>query len=442
MACDKADAGITIELPRHDVEISPISSDIRMRKRNYMHAQFEVSEAAGKLLSEEHTSYTQSRINMQGEPAKRMVMLDDAVTFNRSLDGKTVANVELQDARKVLLNGTVEKSFKDVDAQEIIEYLLGQYEDPYIVIDGYNFINPGDADITATTSWFFESEAGADTDELNVDIDPFGLGTAIVDTLGFIDAESAGAYTFDFNGETVLEAMQEVMDDFGLSWWVDIDGILQIGPDGGSGQAVAKASGDNNIALARYTVTQDTKTTNAVQINVPVVNINDARAYSSMNVHATQAIAESKAPELDGSLHIVSPDRSFASLSQLERVATRTLFREVMEDMSGSMVINGLASSDKEAIRNLDVGDYFVVDNGVEGDCNEDVITGLFMVTSVHHKASPRNGWEITIEVAAIPNPKNLVTNSVLYDATEDKEYESFDAYKGSGGDDLNVGSP
>lgn len=444
MTCGR-DSGITIELPRHGVEVRPKETDLRMKQRHYARGEFVMTEAAGQLVAETHNELTLAFLKIDGEVAHRMVLIGDAVSFNESLEETTVASVSLQDGRKVLATESVEKSFKDVDAEEVMDYLFDKRRDPENVITGYNFINPGDGEITATTSWFFESDGGIldqEPGQVNLDLDPFGLGTQIVDHLGFLDEESLGAYTFDFEGETVLEAMQQVMDDFELNWWVDNDGVIQIGPEGAKGQAVAKASGDNKIALSRYTVTQDTKTTNAVQVNVPVVNINDAQAYSSVNVNATQAIAESRAPGIDGSLFIISPDRSFSSLSHLERVASRRLYREVMDDTSGSMVINGLASSDIEALRNLDVGDFFGVEAGVEADCNQNVITGLFMVTSVHHKAGPRKGWEITIEVGRVPNPANLQTNSVLYDALEDKEYDSFAAYQGSGGDNLDVGSP
>lgn len=442
MTCGPHD-GITIELPRHGVEVRPLETDLRMRRRHYSRAQFKLQEEAGRLLARYSESKTLAYIKVDGEPAHRMMIPQDGITFERDLNDTVICNLDLLDARKVLAQGSVEKSFKDVDAERIVRYLLEQRHDPEGLIQGYEFVREGDAEITATTSFFFISEpyslseAGDDDAEFNpdFDLDPFGLGTRIVDHLGW--AERLGAYTFDFEGETILSAFEEAMNQFGLNWWVEDDGTLYIGPDGSRGQILSSRSGGNEVALSRYTVTTNAKVTNAVQLHATVMQREEVTAEDVQSQNrvakpekkSTRAIAEAYAPEITGDLMIKESSQSFDSLAELEDAATRHLYQEVMDDTSGSLEINGLASTNIEGIRDLDVGDYFIAGPGIEDDCNREVITGMFLVTSVHHRAGPRKGWQIGVEVTRIPNPERLRSVSTFYDPQTDRNYESLRTY-------------
>lgn len=433
MSCSSRDI-FSIELPRHDVEVLAKETDLRIRRRHYARASFQLTEEAGKVIERYHENNTLATVNVNQEVGHRMVIPQDGISFEDDLNSNTIANVDLLDARKVLSQESIEKSFKDVSAEDIVEFLLDRRHDPEGVILDHEFINPGDRNLTETTSWFFESGTEDEPpspnfeENLDLDIDPFGLGTDIAGFFGV--GEELGAYTFNFGGETILEAMQEVMNAFGLNWWVENDGTLYIGPDGTQSQLVASRSGHNEIALSRYTVTRAAKTTNAVQLHGSVLSMGDVPRYiTRQRGKAPKVIAEAVDPNISGTLLIDEVSQPFDSLEDLETISSRRLYQEVMDDTSGSAEINGLASTDVAALRELNVGDYFFAGPGIEADCNEEVVIGLFMITSVQHLSDPRRGWNISIEVSRIPNPAEMQTTSVLYDPLEDKEYEDLSAY-------------
>jgi hypothetical protein len=53
----------------------------------------------------------------------------------------------------------------------------------------------------------------------------------------------------------------------------------------------------------------------------------------------------------------------------------------------------------------------------------------MFLVTSIHHRAGPRKGWQISVEVTRIPNPERLRSVSTFYDPQTDRDYESLRTY-------------
>lgn len=430
MACESADV-FSIEFPRSGAEVLVQEADVRIERRHYARARFSLTEVAARELDEFHNVNTLAFVNVNQERGHRMVVPQDGITYDTDTGGDTVANVDLLDARQVLAQQSIEKHFKDVDVRDIVEFLLGERHDPEGVIQGFEFIEEGDEELTATTSWFFESgpdQPGEGLSGLDLSLDPFDMGTGIARFFGV--AERLGAYTYNFQGETILEAMEEIMGDFGLNWWVSNSGILYIGPDGTNSQLLGSQSGDNAVALSRYTVTESSKTIDTVQLNGSALSLDDVPVQiRRSNKKAPRIIAEARAENINGTENAIAVNQSFDSLEDLERKAKARLYQELMDDISGSMEVNGLASQDTTALRNLNVGDYFAAGEGIESDCNEDVVTGLFLVTSVHHIMNEREGWNITVELGRIPHPESIVSTSVVYDPLTDKDYDSLQAY-------------
>lgn len=426
MTCGPVE-GITIEIPTTGVEVRPTDIDIREQKRAFARGQFELTEAAGKAIDQNAPEAATVLIKVDNEPTYRMYLPNDAISYETSLQNDTVAKLSVLDARQVLRRGSIEKSFGDTTPRDIVDYIIGEKDDPDGIIQGYEFIDEESSELElnlATTGLApesiqnFQISAGQAVDGF-LDIDHFHDET-----------DYAG---FNFDGESPLEAMQETMSEFAVNWFVDDDGILYIGMDGARSQLTGTVAGDNELALSRYTVTKESKTTNAVNVVGPI-NIDYVKRPPALGGgprgNGLRTIADARAPSLEGTGISLPEERRIFEQEKLESVAVAALVQEVMDDYSGSMEVNALASRNMDAIRALSVGDYIGVDESVETRCNQDVITGLFMVTGVHHLASPQRGWKIRLDVSRIPNMESIETSSVLYDPEEDREYESMEAYE------------
>jgi len=438
MSCENPLSAFSIVLPNNDTEVRVLEADVRNQRRKYSRAELVTTEAAGELVAQYAHDSALAFLKLRGEPMRRMALIGtDAVEFDRTTREETKAIIDLQDPRKVLTQSTVEKSFKDVSAEKIVSYLLSQRHDPEGIIQGYNFINKEDARKREGPLLLSESiDFGGPIGEIieaqsDLAATPGRLAEGILGHFGW--ADKAGLYSFDFNGETILEALsKKVMPEFGLNWWVDNDGILQIGPFGTRSRLHASQAAENNLALSRYSVTTAAKSINAVQIDAPLTDIVNRRNYPGVDLSSTKAIAEATAPEIDGGLAMPRIERSFSSLDEMERVAMRKLHEFLMQQSSGSVEINGLASKDIDGLRTMDVGDYIFFDKSISKTCEKDVITGTFMIMGVKHTTGPRVGWKIDVEVSRVPNPDMLLSSSVIYDATKDKEYETLGAFRES----------
>lgn len=426
MTCGPVE-GISIEVPTTGAEVRPTDIDVREQKRAFARAQFELTEDAGKVIDQNAPEAATVLIKVDNEPTYRMYLPNDAISYETSLENDTIANLSLLDARQVLRRGSIEKSFGDTTPKDIIDYIISEKDDPDGVIQDYEFLDEQASDLErnlATTGLAPESIQGFEI-----------AASRAVD--GFLDIDHFHDETdysgFNFDGVSPLEAMQEAMEEFAVNWFVEDDGILYIGMNGTRSQVTGTVAGDNELALSRYTVTKESKTTNAVQVRGPV-NLDYVKRPpmlgGGVKGNGLRTIGEAKATALEGSLLIVEEEKRIFDPAKMESVATAQLVQEVMDDYSGSMEINALASENMDAIRALTVGDYIGVGESIETRCNQDVISGLFMVTGIHHRASTRRGWKIRLDVSRVPNLETVETSSVFYDPQEDREYESMEAYR------------
>lgn len=425
MACEDTD-DITIEFPATGVEIQPLKTDIREQQRAFARGQFDLTEEAGTLVDENTPEAATALVKFNGRVAYRLYLPHDTLTFETDLENDTIAKMPLLDARQVLRRGSVEKSFGDTTPQDIVDFIMEEKNDPDDVIVDYEFV-------TEEISELERNLATADWAPGFIQDFEIGASRAVDGFLGIDHYHEETDYSgFDFDGVSPLEAMQEAMQEFEVNWWVEDDGVMYIGPHGTRNQMVASAAHENNITLSRYSVTRDAKTTNAVQIRGPVNReyVNPPFHYTQVRGTGLRTISEAHAENMQGSLLIREEDKRIFNPEELEGVALSALYQEVMDDISGSVDVNGLASTNMDAIVNLAVGDYFGADPSIEEECDEDVVTGLFMITSIHHLSDDRRGWKITLELSRIPDPDAITTRSVYYDPEEDREYESMEAYR------------
>jgi len=455
--CDLSES-ITLEFLSSGIKIQPYTADIRARRRNYAHGNFELSEEAGELVAEELVDAEPVLVKFGGVPARRMYAPSDAVTFERDLGGFVKAELTLLDARKVMSRGTFSKAWSAVSFGDAIEYIMNEVDDPEGVITSYGFVSKEDSD-EVRRRLLGENQALEDVQEGGSKIRfsvPGGGGIVTASEevstriLRFID-QNTGLDTlsddvfagFDFDKVTPLEAMAQVTREFEENWWVEPDGSLYIGTDGTRGQVVGTVAGNNSIALSRYSVTSDANRTNTVQVSGPYnatleldesntwLNAIDAgdKLRAKKNI---QLIAEATDPTIEGSAYAAPPSeqKTQTTPEALERGALGLLSQRMMDQNSGSIAVNGLASSNVEGLAKLDIGDHIVIDDTIETRCDKDVLVGPFLVTSVQHRVNDRQGWHIELRVTRVPDYDSIETRSVFYDPTTDTAYEDLEAFQ------------
>lgn len=432
-----------IEFPATGVEVFAHEADIRRQRRKFAVAEFRLSRAAGELISETIPSNSVANVYIGDTLAHRMLYPGDSLQFETTLSENDVADLTLQDAGKVLAEGSMTATYGEVQLGTIIEDILSNREDKYNVIVDYEFVSPSNirdglvlsgsiADITGgDDSPFFGAFLQSGNLTLTETIDSF---------FGFADEHlgtefTSDSYTgFDFDAVTPLEALNTALNEFELDWWVNNDGILQIGFDGTAGQIAGIVGGNDQIKLNKYAITSDPDRVNAVHVEGPQRAVIDSGSMASASdmeffEDQLQMLAEAEDPTSEGSLVSINVERNVDSLKELEEIAIRQLTRYVMDQDSGSITINGLASEDKPAVARLDVGDIISVDESVNVRCGRALITGDFIVRGVHHKLSPTRGWIANTELTRIPDMSEVRSRSVFYDPDEDKEYESLRQY-------------
>lgn len=433
MTCGLVD-GIQLRFLKSGIVVRPLDLDLRAARRNYSHANIELKEEAGKLVARSREEAEPVIIEFDGVPSRRMYLPPDSISFTTDLDGFEKAELQLHDARKVMTRGNVSKTFESVTFAEVVDHIMSQVDDPHNVITDYGFVDEEDAKDSREAANFGDSLLFSEEQQVAA---ANKLGDFLNETLLNRPNPFNWYSGFEFDEITPLEAMQRVTKEFEENWWVDADGELWIGTDGTRGQVLGTVAGDNQIALKRYSVTTVENRTNSVQISVPTNKF----SYNKENIFGLDfevkennltLLVESKDPTINGSVYATTPeeDKMQQSPKAAERVATSLLVQKVMDDSSGSMAINGMASEDTDALAKLDIGDHILVDPSIETRCNKDVITGIFLVTSVQHRVNTRQGWHIEIKVAQIPNYNEIETRSVYYDPIADKKYEELDAYQ------------
>lgn len=394
MTCE-VPRGITIEFPFSGIEVNPIKVDIRSQKRQHTMAEFILPEDAGLAIGGWVDVWSLAFVKIKGKRSHRLVYPRDGLSFDRKLDDRTRARLELRDPRYILDRTSIDQTYDGDELGDMIESLLSMREDPENVIDGFEIVGVDD-----------EEHVGA-----------FSLTDKIMDSITGPRIHPSGS--IDFRG-TLLDALQKVADWVSADWWIGEDGTLYFGEPLAKSQSFTTSAHSRNIVLSRYSVTQEHNTVSRIQLRGNV-------GVPGSTSGAVEIIATAHNTEEPGSTLVLEEDREIGSLSALEDIAERRLLQESMEDTSGSMTINGKASENDEIIRKLGVGDLVFVNDGVKEECKQDVVTGLFMITDVHHRRTQHSGWEINVDVAKVIDPDDIETESVLYDAQQDKEYGNLD---------------
>lgn len=437
--------GITLEFEQSGVIIDVEELDYRAEARNFGYASARVSERAGTVISENAFDREPCLLKFNGNIASRLMLPENGIEFTKSLDERTVANVELRDARYIMDSNVIDKEYEEFTLENVVQDILSERDDPHDVIIGYNFIDGSERNIErqSTVNKLYEASESV-REPGNFFYNPL-LQYSIESSRwflqdvadNFIDTISGISNAIVFDEITPMRAMQKVMNKVSLSWWIDNSGVMQIGVDGAIGTIVGILNGENDIPLIRYSVTEPARRVDTVSVAASA-DVSDDILLQPGTTQANQlaVLGEATTTEFDGTSVSINIDGRHTP-EKVENVAERVLYNKTITDIAGSLVINGLATKDPEMLATLDIGDYLIVDESIGEKCKDsDVTTGLMLVKSVNHRINRRQGWRVTVSVSRMPRPTEIYSNSVYYDASEDKEYETLDAYVDEGVDD------
>lgn len=426
MTCALPD-GVTLRFLRSGISVTPYETNLRAKKRNYMHGQVVISREDGRRIQKFSKEAEPAVLEFGGNVSQRFFVDQDATEFYFDYDDQERARIDLKDGRKVLERGSVNASYSQVSLTDVVEDIIDENrDDPNSVIENVRFTGADVRERILVTAEDLFSFLPALLKYSNP------VGNWLKEQFRNLDDNPAKIYGgFEFDNISPLEAMVRVMDQFSYRWWVDPDGTLWIGQDGTFGNVVGTIADGNEIVMRRYDVVESSSKTNRVLATseIPDTQKSDDLGPTVPRDVKTRlkSVAIASAPSIDGELKRLS-SRTTISQGQLRDSATRYLYEEIMDDTNGSISINGLASKDKESLARLQPGDHFIVNEDIEEHCKPGTVTGHFLVKSVSHSVTPRQGWKIAVNVSKTLSHDKINTQSFYYDPTTDTKYDTLEA--------------
>lgn len=430
MTCESV-GSVRLIFPEEGFEIEPLEVDVR-KKQNDVNTmgKFELTESDARFIEDYANEATPIVLAFDRWPAHRFYYPEKgAINYKRGVDGITHAELTLPDSAHVLDRGAIEKSWDQVTLQDAVEYIIENRDDPEGVLNDDVIFTAGN-----------QSELRVAYLERDIPVvggfaqDLVGSGLGVLDNLGDYGFDENATFTgFDFSGVPPLEALVEVLSEFRIGFTVRTNGQLIIGPTGSFGRTFINADGDDGLKINRYDVTESASITDTVLMRSGYT-IDGQQASVSDSVYLgrsrVQAHAQATTSQLSGTSDSFGLS-NVNSLQQLENISIWGLLDEISKDINGSLVLNGSASTDNQALSALDVGDWMYVDPAIENKCrrNEGILTGTFLITDVHHNIGSTRGWRTTLQLSRIVYPSSIETQSFLYDPSTGQKFESLQAY-------------
>lgn len=397
---------------------------MRFEKRKFGHATAKVSRAAGILINEKAHEAEPVYVRINGTAAHRFYLPSDGVEFQNPLNEESYAEIHLRDARQVLNRGTVDISFGHVSIAFAVAKILSYRDDPNGVIFDHEFLRSDHREeffdqIDNQQEWIDDTNA---LDAART------AGGAVWGQMPIAEQDQVKA---DIGGMSPLEAMVEVTRDVSIDWWVGIDGTLRLGHDSGWGEVVASSATNNRTVFEDYNITQAGNRIKRVVVRGPyqyIAEQDDSIPWGRppADTFSLQGWADAEASNVDGTTEFIELSKA-QSLDELERTAARRLLAGVRSGTRGNAVINGLESTGKEPLARITPGDHIIIDENIGDHCDQNILTGEFVISSVNHNISARRGWRIMVEVSQVPTSIDI--DSFLYNPNENKRYETFDAF-------------
>lgn len=424
MTCGLSE-GAELHFLASGIRVIPYRATIQVNKHELSHARVKLSREAGELVDGYHRKHEPVEIKVDGEVIGRFYIPNQAV----NLDGED-AWLKLYDPRKILEHGSINRYYDKISAQDIIEDIYDELEDPYGVITDIRFAQESIRDEISEDFRHTYDILVDDNFELLEKADLWVLRTVNKYT-GWLGEEGG----FDFEDVSPAEALKMVMDEFEVESWVDHNGVLWLGAPEMDAKLYAAAPGE--LAVSEYNITELMTQTRGVKIEGPYTVVwQDSRrsmwglvGASGLNIDDHLRAVGMATIGYSGDIITETIDKNVNSLEALEDIAARTLRRRLFEDRNGNLVINGdLSDPSDEPLQHITIGDLVALVPPPDRECQEKIDEGLFLVTGVTHELHPADGWTVTIRVGQLPN-REIRTRSWLFDPTTEVRYSSADDY-------------
>lgn len=429
MVCALAE-GVRITFEESGVVIQPVELDSRSKRRHYSHVQAKTTREAGELIDDKVQPFEPVTVSIEGVPLNLYYVPQDGITLN-----KDNGIINLDDAHKIMERGAITKNFDDSTLGDVADFIFSKIDDPRGAITSLKFTES--ADPSEQIQSFSESLRGQyDASYPGVQyVEGVAnvVGNSIQDASNFFSDGHKDSYgSFQFDNISPRKAMGMVEDEFGIESWVDSQGTLWLGHQEDSPvNSLTVDPRGHALRLKEYNITNST---------IPVKRViargtTDYRGFEFpemddiFSVEKIYPVAEAwvaDAPE--GRVVSIEEPLNIYKQKPLEEAVKGYLLRHSMENTSGNIVFNGLASESSGILAGLSVGDTISVPSTVRNeDCSNSADGGDFIVRSVQHTFNHRQGWEVVVELGGVPS--SIESKSYIYDPTDSRKYADVEAY-------------
>lgn len=422
------------------VNIKELST--RKSRGRYSYAKCKLPKSGGEWVANNAIGWEPVEVYINDNLQSRYFYPEESLEISRDS-----ANFKLYGARKILERGAFTNSYGEVQVNDVIHDIVESREDPYDVIEGVKIV---DTELIReekqnTREDIVETLYGPDADA-DQGGGLGGLGNALlagtVNTVGHFGAARGMPHNsfqnMEFDDESPESAIMRIEKAFGISSWVDEDGLIVFGlPESipRNYHAVSGRPSDNNYRMKEYNVTKGSTRITFVRLNGKSGfyggNLDDE--FGADPTEELFPIAEAWVVGEDGGVAnggTLAPDqrRDMWKLKSLEDAALNLLVKASMTHKNGNIVFNGLSSQKSKKLAKMDIGDPIMVPEHISDHCSQEADGGLYSVTEVQHQISMRDGWKVTCEVSEVPQKTN--SDSVYYNSTDDEAYKNLKTYK------------
>lgn len=431
MSCSITSPIITFLKSSRSFEIKDLST--RSSRSRYNMAKIKVSKEDAGVIAQNALHMEPVTVSFDGTIQNRYIYNTDSLEIHRDSGW-----LKLYDAQKILDRGVLTNHFVEVTVGDVMDYIIERKDDPHGAITGWKAVTPElvEQERQSSEEDIVELVNGSDADA-----DTSGLGRAINSALGSISrfvgfmGKSNGMPYNEFRGLDLEDvtpngAIKMLENMFGFASWVDNQGVLWIGqPEAipNERHVVSGKPEDKAYAMKDYNVIEGA-------FPITLVRLNGETHFNSLEGElfpiAEAAIIDPVTGErAEGAKYSPDDSRSIWELEALEDAATQVLLQDAFSHKNGTIVFNGAASTEKEKLAKIGIGDIIMVGNAVSEHCNKQVDGGSWVVSEVQHKVSPERGWKVTCKVGSVP--PEIETTSLYYDPANDDAYRDLESYGG-----------
>lgn len=443
MTCD-LNGGPDLVFLESGVSVKIRDLSTRSSRSRYSYAKIQVTKHDGDHIARNAVAWEPVEVRFDSHVQNRYIYPADSLEI-----GYDEAWLKIYDARKILDRGVLTNHFDEVEVGDVMDYIMSNKDDPYNALTGWEAVTPDLAEQSRQDAEedIVEAIHGSDADAARggwrgAVNGALGAAARFVGFMGKSDGMPHNSFKgLEFEDVSPNTAIQQLESMFGFTSWVENDGTLWIGQPEAiptNRHAVSGLPSDKTYCMKEYNVTEGASPVTMVRLNGETHwfggnmdgNIwNGGEPADELFPIAEAYIEDPVTGDVaDGAVLAPDEPRNIWDLEALEDAAQQILLNQTLDFKNGSIVFNASASTEKDKLAKIDVGDVIMVADFISSHCTNEADGGSYVVHEVQHKVSPRRGWKITCEVGSVP--PNIQTSAVYYNASDDDAYSSLKSYR------------